>query len=47
MGLPSIKSNRTGIVVSKIQDDKSYWTLFDFGFWDVWDNDVEIINEGW
>jgi hypothetical protein len=47
MNLPSIKSNRTGIVVSEEQDDQSYWVLFDFGFWDVWDNEVEIINEDW
>lgn len=42
--IPTKNSNRIGVVLSQ-GPDGSWWCQFDFGKWDVWPNEVVVLNE--
>ena len=42
--IPSKESTRIGLVIGPCNDDGSFDCQFDFGVWDVWPNEVLVLN---
>ena len=42
--IPTSESNRIGVVLNQCIDG-SWFCQFDFGKWDVWPNEVVVLNE--
>lgn len=43
---PSEESTRIGLVLAPHRSDGSFDCQFDFGIWDVWPEEVEVISRG-